>query len=200
MRDTERDSEIQMTQSTITEDFTSIDHNDFMQALISLWYAMIANTEAVCYLAVFVNQMANSSLISLPLPLLVLYWGALTIPRPTKRFWITLITYTLAMILIKCIIHQKIELDYKLIKIATTLEFELFIKRSKAGYDLFLLVMLFWHRYMLKKQGIWNTPKSTSDTMIHGGKSYYKPYDIIFFLFIIHFILRWKLIQERTTC
>lgn len=177
MRDnTDRESAIHMIQSTITEDFASLDHNDFIQALISLWYAMIANTEAVCYLAVFVNQMANSSVISLPLPFLVLYWGALTIPRPTKRFWITLITYTLAMILVKCIIHQKIELDYKLIKIATTLEFELFIKRSKAGYDLFLLVMLFWHRYMLKKQGIWNTPKSSSELLFsQAGESYYKP-------------------------
>lgn len=128
--------------------------------LISLWNTIIANTEAVCYLAVCVNQAANSSIISLPMPFLVLYWGALTLPRPTKTFWVTLITYTLAMIFLKCIMHQKIVLDPNLIKLAKTTDFELFTKHGKAVYDLLLLVVLFWHRYMLKKQGIWNMPRS----------------------------------------
>ncbi|XP_064541788.1 piezo-type mechanosensitive ion channel component-like isoform X2 [Drosophila montana] len=146
-----------------SEDFTTLNHNNFVQMLISLWYAIIANTEVVSYLAVFVNQAANSSIISLPMPFLVLYWGALTLPRPTKNFWVTLITYTLAMIFLKCIMHQKIVLDPKLIKLAKTTDFELFSKHGKAVYDLLLLVVLFWHRYMLKKQGIWNIPRSETD-------------------------------------
>ncbi|XP_032289056.2 piezo-type mechanosensitive ion channel component [Drosophila virilis] len=146
-----------------SEDFTTLNHNNFVQMLISLWYAIIANTEVVSYLAVFVNQAANSSIISLPMPFLVLYWGALTLPRPTKNFWVTLITYTLAMIFLKCIMHQKIVLDPKLIKLAKTTDFELFTKHGKAVYDLLLLVVLFWHRYMLKKQGIWNIPRSETD-------------------------------------
>ncbi|KAI8035241.1 hypothetical protein M5D96_011980, partial [Drosophila gunungcola] len=88
-------------------DFTSLDHNDFVQMMISMWYALIANTETICYLAVFLNQAANSSLISLPMPFLVLCWGALTLPRPSKSFWVTLLTYTLAMIFLKSIMHQK---------------------------------------------------------------------------------------------
>ncbi|XP_034113348.1 piezo-type mechanosensitive ion channel component [Drosophila albomicans] len=147
------------------EDFTTLDHNQFVQLLISLYYAIIANTEVVSYLTVFVNQAANSSIISLPMAFLVLYWGALTLPRPTKTFWVTLITYTLAMILLKCILHQKIVLDYKLIKLAMTMDFELFIKHGKAVYDLLLLVVLFWHRYMLKKQGIWNIPTPDTDPL-----------------------------------
>lgn len=125
-----------------------------------MWYAIIANTEVISYLAVFINQVANSSIISLPMPFLVLYWGALTLPRPTKTFWVTLITYTLGMVFLKCIIHQKIVFDQKLIKMAKTMDFELFIKHGKAVYDLLLLVVLIWHRYMLKKQGIWNIPRS----------------------------------------
>ncbi|KAH8312576.1 hypothetical protein KR044_011542, partial [Drosophila immigrans] len=149
------------------EDFTNLDHNQFVQLLISLWYALIANTEVVSYLMVFINQAANSSIISLPMAFLVLYWGALTLPRPTKTFWVTLITYTLAMILLKCILHQKIVLDQRLMKLAKTMDFELFIKHGKAVYDLLLLVVLFWHRYMLKKQGIWNNP--TTDTTKESG-------------------------------
>lgn len=166
IRDTARESAIHMLHSSINEDFTTQEHNDFVQMLISVWYAIIANTESVCYMAVCINQAANSSIISLPMPFLVLYWGALTIPRPTKKFWITLITYTLAMIIIKCIIHQKIVLDYKLTKIATMMEIQFFIKHGIAGYDLFLLVVLFWHRYMLIKQGIWNAPKSSTDPLL----------------------------------
>ncbi|KAH8417295.1 hypothetical protein KR222_008390, partial [Zaprionus bogoriensis] len=161
-----RKSSVDVLPRKASEDFTLLDHNDFVQMVISLWYAIIANTEVVSYLAVFINQAANSSVISLPMPFLVLYWGALTLPRPTKTFWVTLITYTLAMIFIKCIIHQKVVLDHKLIKLATTMDFELFVKHGKAAYDLFLLVVLFWHRYMLKKQGIWNIPRSSTDELM----------------------------------
>lgn len=151
-----------------SDNFTSLDHNYCVQLLISFWYAIIANTEVVCYLAVCVNQAANSSIISLPMPFLVLYWGALTLPRPTKTFWVTLITYTLAMIFFKCIMHQKIVLDPKLVQMAKTTDFELFSKHGKAIYDLLLLVVLFWHRYMLKKQGIWNMPRSETELTTKG--------------------------------
>ncbi|XP_043071722.1 piezo-type mechanosensitive ion channel component [Drosophila grimshawi] len=158
------------------EDFSTLDHSEFVQMLFAFWHAIIANTEAVSYLAVFVNQAANSSLISLPLPFLVLYWGALTLPRPTKSFWVTLITYTLAMIFLKCILHQKIVLDLKLTKLAKTTDFEFFVKHGKAVYDLLLLVVLFWHRYMLKKQGIWNLPRSENDA-VSSNKSYRKAHN-----------------------
>ncbi|XP_030240836.1 piezo-type mechanosensitive ion channel component [Drosophila navojoa] len=164
-----------------SDNFMSLDHNYCVQLLISLWYAIIANTEVVCYLAVCVNQAANSSIISLPMPFLVLYWGALTLPRPTKTFWVTLITYTLAMIFFKCIMHQKIVLDPKLVQMAKTTDFELFSKHGKAIYDLLLLVVLFWHRYMLKKQGIWNMPRSETQLNAKASKTFVRerPTDIL---------------------
>ncbi|XP_037730492.1 piezo-type mechanosensitive ion channel component isoform X3 [Drosophila subpulchrella] len=151
---------------TQDEDFTSLDHNDFVQMLIALWYALIANTEAICYLAVFLNQAANSSMISLPMPFLVLCWGSLTLPRPTKTFWVTLITYSLAMIFLKSIMHQRILLDQQFVSRSNTLSFELIMKHGKAVYDLFLLVVLFWHRYMLKKQGIWTIQRTNSELLL----------------------------------
>ncbi|XP_034138402.1 piezo-type mechanosensitive ion channel component [Drosophila guanche] len=149
------------------DDFTTLDHNDFVRMLISMWYALIANTQAICYLAVFINQAANSSIISLPMPFLVLCWGALTLPRPTKTFWVTLITYTLAMIFFKCIMHQKIVLDQQFInRKKNTVNFELVMKHGNAVYDLLLLVVLFWHRYMLKKQGIWTMLRTNSEVLL----------------------------------
>ncbi|KRK05153.1 uncharacterized protein Dyak_GE27375 [Drosophila yakuba] len=148
------------------DDFTTFDHNDFVQMLIALWYALIANTEAICYLVVFLNQAANSSMISLPMPFLVLCWGALTLPRPTKTFWVTLITYNLTMIFLKSIMHQRVLLDQQLFNRSNSLTFELIMKRGRAVYDLFLLVVLFWHQYMLKKQGIWTIQRTNSELLL----------------------------------
>ncbi|KAH8294789.1 hypothetical protein KR018_002864, partial [Drosophila ironensis] len=149
------------------DEVTIFDHNDFVQMLISMWYALIANTETICYLAVFINQAANSSLISLPMPFLVLCWGALTLPRPTKTFWVTLITYTLAMIFFKSIMHQQIVLDRTYVYVKwNILHFEFIMKHGNAVYDLFLLVVLFWHRYMLKKQGIWTMQRTNSEVLL----------------------------------
>ncbi|XP_043655124.1 piezo-type mechanosensitive ion channel component [Drosophila teissieri] len=148
------------------DDFTTFDHNDFVQMLIALWYALIANTEAICYLVVFLNQAANSSMISLPMPFLVLCWGALTLPRPTKTFWVTLITYNLTMIFLKSIMHQRVLLDQQLFNRSNSLSFELIMKRGRAVYDLFLLVVLFWHQYMLKKQGIWTIQRTNSELLL----------------------------------
>ncbi|KMY86979.1 uncharacterized protein Dsimw501_GD29628 [Drosophila simulans] len=156
-------------------DFTTLDHNDFVQMLIALWYALIANTEAICYLVVFLNQAANSSVISLPMPFLVLCWGALTLPRPSKTFWVTLITYSLTMIFLKSIMHQRVLLDQQLISRSNSLSFELIMKRGRAVYDLFLLVVLFWHQYMLKKQGIWTIQRTNSELLLLEKKpSHYK--------------------------
>ncbi|XP_043064481.1 piezo-type mechanosensitive ion channel component, partial [Drosophila ficusphila] len=152
-----------------SEDFTSLDHNDFVQMLIAMWYALIANTEVICYLTVFLNQAANSSMISLPMPFLVLCWGALTLPRPTKTFWVTLITYTLAMIFLKSILHQRIVVEQQLFNKLNTLSMELIMKHGNAVYDLLLLVVLFWHRYMLKKQGIWTIQRTNSELLEEAG-------------------------------
>lgn len=40
------------------EDFTARDHNIIVEVLISAWYAILSNTDLICYLVVFINQVS----------------------------------------------------------------------------------------------------------------------------------------------
>ena len=62
--------------------------------LVATYYVLIARSELVCYFLMILNHILTASLLSLPLPIFVFLWGMLSVPRPTKMFWITVITYT----------------------------------------------------------------------------------------------------------
>lgn len=66
----------------------------FVRLLLAIYHALMSHSDMVCYFAVFILQIKSPTLASLPLSLMVLFWGTLSIPRPTKRFWVTIIAYT----------------------------------------------------------------------------------------------------------
>lgn len=55
---------------------------------------LVSRSELLCYFLMILDQMVYGSLLSLPLPLMVFLWGMLSVPRPSKTFWVTIITYT----------------------------------------------------------------------------------------------------------
>lgn len=65
-----------------------------MRLVLALWFAIISHSDLVCYFMIFLHQIKSATILSLPLPLMVFLWGTLTVPRPTKNFWVTLIAYT----------------------------------------------------------------------------------------------------------
>lgn len=66
----------------------------FVRLLLAIYHALMSHSDMVCYFAVFILQIKSPTLASLPLSLMVFFWGTLSIPRPTKRFWVTIIAYT----------------------------------------------------------------------------------------------------------
>lgn len=124
---------------------------------------MISNTDLICYLFVFINMVASASLLALPIPLMVFLWGTLTVPRPSKTFWVSIIAYTQVVVLIKCIAQFDLWMDknYNPIAdkgpLAPVKIIGIERKPNYATYDLILLLVVFFHRFVQKQMGIWKT-------------------------------------------
>lgn len=60
-----------------------------------LWLLLPSlRSETVCYLVIVLNHIVSASCLTLVLPVLVFLWATLSVPRPSKTFWMTAIIYT----------------------------------------------------------------------------------------------------------
>lgn len=59
-----------------------------------MYQCVAAHSELLCYFVIVLNHMVTASAASLVLPVLVFLWAMLSIPRPSKRFWMTAIVFT----------------------------------------------------------------------------------------------------------
>ncbi|XP_074646694.1 piezo-type mechanosensitive ion channel component 1-like isoform X3 [Tubulanus polymorphus] len=133
--------------------------------LVKAFYnAAISRSELVCYFIIVLNQMSAASLLSIPLPLSVFLWAMLSVPRPSKRFWTTIITYLMALIVIKYLFQFnfiKWETETKAGDKPTYIALIGIEQRDDfATYDLVTLLFIFIHRSILKRYGLW---KDVSD-------------------------------------
>ncbi|VDP46236.1 unnamed protein product [Soboliphyme baturini] len=129
--------------------------SSLLQFLVATYYLLIANTETICFVAIIVNQMMNSSVISLPLPLLIFFWGTLCSPRPPKIFWIILIAYIEVMIVVKFFFQFDLfPWSHRIVGSNEPLYPPRIIGIEKKPFfalsDVVLLMILFFHRYHLK--------------------------------------------------
>ncbi|XP_046586932.1 piezo-type mechanosensitive ion channel component isoform X2 [Neodiprion lecontei] len=138
------------------------DQPPIIQLLASMWFVILAHSNLMCYFMVFLHQIKNASILSLPLPLMVFLWGTLTIPRPSKTFWVTLIAYTEIVVIIKCVFqftvlpwNQGLPPSNKPFFTPRIIGIER--KSNYALWDLLILLIVFFHRLMLKSLGQWNT-------------------------------------------
>ena len=61
---------------------------------VALFDALISNSEVVCYFAMILNHLVTASILTMFYPISVFLWAMLSVPRPTKAYWVTIITYT----------------------------------------------------------------------------------------------------------
>ncbi|CAG9533094.1 unnamed protein product [Cercopithifilaria johnstoni] len=142
--------------------------NVFLRFISSAGHCIAAHTDVICYLLAIINHARCAGVISLPLPLLIFFWGSLTNPRPTETFWIVMITYTELVVVIKFIAQFgffSFNSTANIIKAANSVDYIpgiLGIRKADyyAFWDIALLVALFFHRYMLRRLGLW---KRTDD-------------------------------------
>ncbi|RWS21421.1 piezo-type mechanosensitive ion channel component 2-like protein, partial [Leptotrombidium deliense] len=140
------------------EDAYGLHSNSLVRFTRSLCYAIVSQSEVLCYSLVVINQIINGSLLSLPLPLMVFMWGCLSVPRPTKTFWISVITYTEVIVIAKYIFNFRwVWKDVgsipgwfpRFIGVEESVSLQYY-------FDLALLLVLFFHRFMLKTLGLWD--------------------------------------------
>lgn len=125
-----------------------------MELLQALYHAILANTNYICYILIVVNVMVNGSVLALVYAALMFLWGLLSIPWPTKRFWLTLIFYTMFVVLVKY------GFQFQQVDWSGSPDAGLYWPRvlgiekkhnffKNAVWDILLLIFLFVHRGML---------------------------------------------------
>lgn len=122
------------------------------------------------------QQINNASILSLPLPVMVLLWGTLTFPRPSKTFWVTIIAYTQTVVVIKCMCQFE-AWPFNSTPIPGNQPFAparilgIEKKNDYATYDLILLLVVFCHRIILKSLGLWKSEVTIDDESLAGDHS-----------------------------
>ncbi|CEF59932.1 Piezo family-containing protein [Strongyloides ratti] len=142
--------------------------NPYIRFITALGNCISAHTDLLCFFMAIVAH-ANCGWITMPLPLMVLFWGTLASPRPSKKFWIAMILYTQFVIITKFIVQfgdLKNE-ESKAFSYDTNLTFGTFLKycglykrNEYAVWDVILLICLFFHRYNLRRLGFWKEANS----------------------------------------
>ncbi|XP_026553561.1 piezo-type mechanosensitive ion channel component 2-like [Pseudonaja textilis] len=106
---------------------------------VALYHVMVSTSEMLCYFVIIINHMVSASILTSVLSILIFLWPMLSIPRPTKFFWMIAIIYTE----LYCSINA--EAPFALPNLIGMEK-----KDGYAQYDLVQLLALFLHRYILK--------------------------------------------------
>ncbi|KAM7412257.1 hypothetical protein PAMA_021957 [Pampus argenteus] len=136
-----------------------------LKLLFALYNTMVSKSEMLCYFVIILNHIVSASFLSLILPILIFLWAMLSVPRPTKRFWMTAIIYTELTVVVKYFFQFGFfpwtSSAYRGINAERPFALPNIIGvEKKDGYvlfDLIQLLALFFHRSILKV-----TPKKQS--------------------------------------
>ncbi|XP_062933243.1 piezo-type mechanosensitive ion channel component 2 isoform X2 [Cynocephalus volans] len=142
----------------------------FLLLFYAMYNTLVARSEMVCYFVIILNHMVSASMITLLLPILIFLWAMLSVPRPSRRFWMMAIVYTEVTIVVKYFFqfgffpwNKNVELNKdKPYHPPNIIGVEK--KEGYVLYDLIQLLALFFHRSILKCHGLWD-----EDDIIESG-------------------------------
>ncbi|XP_067555827.1 piezo-type mechanosensitive ion channel component 2 [Pseudorca crassidens] len=134
----------------------------FLLLFYAMYNTLVARSEMVCYFVIILNHMVSASVITLVLPILIFLWAMLSVPRPSRRFWMMAIVYTEVAIVVKYFFqfgffpwNKNVELNKdKPYHPPNIIGVEK--KEGYVLYDLIQLLALFFHRSILKCHGLWD--------------------------------------------
>ncbi|XP_067854151.1 piezo-type mechanosensitive ion channel component 1 isoform X4 [Heptranchias perlo] len=137
--------------------------NRFLKLVFAVYNVIAANSELTCYFIIILNNMISASVITLFLPILMFLWAMLSIPRPSKRFWMTAIIYTEVMVVVKYLFQFGF-FPWNSHYVISVYEDKPFFPPRILGlektdgfvkYDLIQLLALLFHQSLLKRYGLW---------------------------------------------
>ncbi|XP_053524821.1 piezo-type mechanosensitive ion channel component 2 isoform X4 [Artibeus jamaicensis] len=139
----------------------------FLLLFYAMYNTLVARSEMVCYFVIILNHMVSASVITLVLPILIFLWAMLSVPRPSRRFWMMAIVYTEVTIVVKYFFqfgffpwNKHVELNKdKPYHPPNIIGVEK--KEGYVLYDLIQLLALFFHRSILKCHGLWDEDDMT---------------------------------------
>ncbi|MGH0140399.1 UNVERIFIED_CONTAM: hypothetical protein FKN15_042818 [Acipenser sinensis] len=127
-----------------------------LQLCYALYNTLVARSEMVCYFVIILNHMISASMVTLVLPILIFLWAMLSVPRPSKRFWMTAIVYTEVAIVIKYFFQFGFFPFNQNLRVNKNKPYHppniigIEKKEGYVLYDLLQLLALFFHRSILK--------------------------------------------------
>ncbi|XP_023389951.1 piezo-type mechanosensitive ion channel component 2 [Pteropus vampyrus] len=160
----------------------------FLLLFYAMYNTLVARSEMVCYFVIILNHMVSASVITLVLPILIFLWAMLSVPRPSRRFWMMAIVYTEVTIVVKYFFQFGFFPWNKQVELHKDKPYHppnIIGVEKKEGYvlyDLIQLLALFFHRSILKCHGLWDedditdsgTDKEESDdelSLSHGRRA-----------------------------
>ncbi|ROT73144.1 putative piezo-type mechanosensitive ion channel component 2 isoform X6 [Penaeus vannamei] len=151
-----------------------------VKLMVACWYAMLSRSELVSYIMIFVNQIKSASLLSLPLPFMVFLllssrcrsWSSCGAPSasrgPPRPSGFTVIAYTEVIVVVKYLFQFDFFPWNQVARLKAPFWPPRIIGVEKkdryAVYDLALLLVVFFHRFMLKSLGLWKESSDTTPT------------------------------------
>uniref|UniRef100_A0AAR5PGD9 Piezo non-specific cation channel R-Ras-binding domain-containing protein n=1 Tax=Dendroctonus ponderosae TaxID=77166 RepID=A0AAR5PGD9_DENPD len=151
-----------------------IQYSIYIKLLKAIWYILLSYSEAMCYLIIILNQVIRANFISLPLVILMFCWGALTVPKPTRTYWVITIAYVLIMLFLKNVFVMKvIPWNAKQELYDDNLFFPPGIigitSTTRVVFNFIMLVVFFFHRVVLQKLGLWKPFTYRNSALIEDG-------------------------------